>query len=269
LTSAFGVADYILKSTLAQPSLAAMDLLKTTLGKFSKDNLNKLGNLKQDFLGKAEKIVGLLLEKTVDANPKLKEKAEITINEFVDSPLIGPKLVLNYLINGKVKKTLVNSAKHLISRLNLLNRNIDLFGLDSIEDLDAFVKFAVNGFKNPTKDVRDSAYNLIMNIYKFIGDDIKKHLKDLRPPQVSALEEGFDGVEVIGMNSNVNNKQINKNLINDKPKGSVANKQQNQGSSGSLEVPKNENSGKNAKPKDNRRKSTGKNKKEENNEGFF
>ncbi len=274
LNSAFGVADYILSSSLAQPALAAMDLLKTVLTKFGKDNY-KLGNLKQDFLSKAEKIVGLLLEKTADANPKAKEKAEATINEFADSPLIGPKIVLNHLLNGKVKKTLVNSAKHLMSRLNLLNRNIEQFGLESLQDdLDAVVLFAVNGFKNQNKDVRDSAFNLLMNIYKFIGNDIKKHFKDLRKAQVSALEEGFDGVEIIGMNSKPNN-DMSRNPLKDKPKASLAgNKPLNQGSSGNLELPKSENAGnKSAKGRsDNRRKSAGRNnmnQEEEDNEGIL
>lgn len=271
LISAFGVAEYILSSTLAQPALAAMDFIKTTLSKFNKENFNKIGNLKQDLSNKAEKIVSLLLEKTADANPKLKEKAEITINDFADSALIGPKLVINHLLTGKVKKSLVNSAKHLMSRINLLNRNIDLFGLDFIENLDALISFAVNGFKNPNKDVRDSALNLIMNIYKFIGDDIKKHFKDLRPAQVSALEEGFDGVEIIGMN---NNKQINKNLIKEnQPKGKLPNKISNQGSSESIDNSKSENVGnKSAKGRnEERRKSTGKNKynKEKDDESMF
>jgi len=262
ILSSFGVAEYILNSSLAQPCLAAMDLLKTVLTKFKAENLNKFGNVKQDLINKGEKIVGLLLEKTADANPKLKEKAEVSINDLADSPLIGSKVVLNHLVTGKVKKTLVNSAKHLMSRLNLLNRNIDLFGLNSIDDLDAFVNFAVTGYKNPNKDVRDSAFNLLMNIYRFIGEDVKKYFKDLRPAQVSALEEGFDSVEVVGNNeNNNNNKQPNKNSGNSKAKSNMNNKQLNKSSSGSLERPKSENPGKNnANPKNNnRRQSLGKN----------
>lgn len=286
LNSAFGVAEYILNSTLPQPAFAAMDLLKTALAKFGKESLinnnnnNKQGNSnKQDVSNKAEKLVGMLLEKTADANPKLKEKAELTINEFADSPLIGAKLVLNHLLSGKVKKTLLNSAKHLMSRLNLLNRNVETFGLESLEDLDALVKFAVNGFKNPNKDVRDSAFNLLMNIYKFLGDDVKKHFKDLRPAQVSALEDGFDGVEVVGMNknSNTNNNNNNKNLQKEKSKAGFGAKALNQGSSGNLDVPeaKGESAAagnKSAKGRnDNRRKSSGKNKisQEEDNDGIL
>ncbi len=262
--SSFGVAEYILANSLPQPCIASLDILKIVLNKYKNDNTNKLGSYKNDFISKVEKIAGLLLEKTADANPKLKEKAELTINDFADSGLIGPKIILNYIITGKVKKSLVNSAKHLMSRLNLLDRNIDSFGADPIEDIDALVKFALNGFKNPNKDVRDSAFNLIMNIYKYIGEDVKKHFKDLRPAQVSTLEEGFDGVEFIGNNKKGNNKN---SLINEKGKNAINTKNQtNQGNSSNLEMSgKNENNSvskipKSAKGKsDNRKKSTGKN----------
>lgn len=219
ISKAFGVTELILKSNTPQPALAVMDLLKAVLVKYNKlETLGKnVGNFKQDLVRESEKVLQLMLEKTADANAKLKEKAESTINDLADSVLVGDKLVMDYLIKGKVNKIYANSAKHLISRYNLLARNLEFYGLESIDSVDDLVKFAVNGYNNKGKDVRDAAFNLIMKIYQFIGDDIKKYFKDLRPAQISVLEEGFEGVIVDNDNKNNQHKAINKNFVNEIP----------------------------------------------------
>jgi hypothetical protein len=196
LIAAMGVGEYILLGNTPQPSIAVNDMLMICLDKFKGENL--VGHGKQDFITKTEKVMGILMEKGADANIKLKESSEVLINEFADSNLIGDFVVLNYLNNSKVKKSLTNSAKYLSSRMTLLKRNIEFFTLEPIEDLDGLIKYSVTNFQNPNKDVRDNAFSLIMTIYKFIGEDIKKHFKILRQAQIIALEEGFDEVEVIG-----------------------------------------------------------------------
>jgi len=67
------------------------------------------------------------------------------------------------------------------------------------------MKFAISGFKHANKDVRDAAYNLILNIYKYIGDNVRNYFKDLRPVQINALDEGFDKLD--GLNEELNNNQ--------------------------------------------------------------
>ena len=261
IIAALAAAEYIFSATNPQSSIAAMELLKNVLVKFQNENPNSFGYGKQDFVNKVEKCMGLILEKTGDSNQKLREKAENTINDFADSPLIGDKTVLDYLIKGKVKKSLANSPKNLISRLNLINRNIELFGVNDL-DIDSLVNFAILNFKNPNKDVRDTSYNLLMNIYKYIGDEVKKYFKDLRPPQVSALEEGFDGVEVISIPKA--GRALNSNLINIKNVNNENNNNQkiNKLSQGNNEV--NSNSNKIIKGKDEKKKSISKNLNEEN-----
>ena len=67
--------------------------------------------------------------------------------------------------------------------------------------------YAINSFKNPNKEVRDAAFALIMNSYKYIGDNVRSYFKDLRPAQITTLEEGFEQVD--GLNSPVQNKRKN------------------------------------------------------------
>lgn len=57
------------------------------------------------------------------------------------------------------------------------------------------MNYSISNFKNANKEVRDSAFKLIMNIYRYIGDGVRGYFKDLRPAQVTILEEGFDGLD--------------------------------------------------------------------------
>jgi len=142
----------------------------------------------------------LLIEKVGDTNLKLKEKAENTIMEFANAPLIGHKTVFEDLISGQVKKTLVKSAKHLSGRLNLISRMIDNYGLNTNDvPIDSLMSYAVNAYKDPSKEVRDAAFLVIMDVFRYIGDDVRKYFKELRQAQINALEEGFENLD--GLNS--------------------------------------------------------------------
>lgn len=66
--------------------------------------------------------------------------------------------------------------------------------------IDPLMNFAVGAYKNANGDVRKAAFDLIMRIYSFIGDMTRSYFTTLRPPQVKALEEGFnqmDGGETV------------------------------------------------------------------------
>ncbi len=69
--------------------------------------------------------------------------------------------------------------------------------------------YAINAFKNPNKDVRDASFTLIMNCYKYIGDNVRNYFKDLRPAQITTLEEGFEQID--GLNSPAKNNKKNNN----------------------------------------------------------
>jgi hypothetical protein len=197
ITIVMAACAYSLNSTISQVCLATMELIKILLNKFRSANIQSY--LRQEFNISVDECLKLILEKIGESNLKLKEKSENTIVEIANSPLIGHKIVFEHLITGQIKKTLVNSAKHLSSRLNLISRMIENFGLNLSEiPIEALMSFAVNGYKNANKDVRDAAYNLLMNVYKYMGADIRGYLKDLRPAQLNTLEEGFENADGVG-----------------------------------------------------------------------
>lgn len=127
LNAVVGACANVLGCNVSQPLMASMDLLKILFNKFRGSNMS--GYLRTEFNHYVDTSLILMIEKVGDANLKLKERAENTILEMANNSLVGHKIVFEQLISGQVKKTLVNSAKHLSGRLNLISRMIDNFGV--------------------------------------------------------------------------------------------------------------------------------------------
>jgi centrosomal protein CEP104 len=202
LIAIVGASANVLTCSITQPLMATMDMLKILFNKFRGSSID--GYYRGDFDNYVDQCMLNLIEKVGDANLKLKEKAENTIMEFANSPLVGHKTVFEDLIMGQVKKTLVKSAKHMSGRINLISRMIDNFGLNEKDvPIDSLISYSVNAYKDPNKEIREAAFNLIMKIYGYVGDEVRKYFKDLRPAQVKQLEEGFESLD--GMNQEVQN----------------------------------------------------------------
>lgn len=213
LISIVGTSAYILSCNVSQPLTAAMSLLKIILNKFRTIKIQ--GYSRQEFDNYVDQCILQLIEKVGDANLKLKEKAENTLIEFANSLLIGHKTVFEDLITGQVKKTLVKSARHLSGRLNLITRMINNFGLNTNEvPVDLLMNYSMSAYRDPNKEVREAAFNLIVNIYKYIGADVRNFYKDLRPAQINLLEEAFENMD--GLNEEVDNEQegYNNEVVN-------------------------------------------------------
>ncbi len=204
LIAILGASSNVLTCSISQPLMATMDMLKILFNKFRGSNID--GYYRGDFENYVDQCMLNLIEKVGDANLKLKEKAENTIMEFANSALVGHKTVFEDLIMGQVKKTLVKSARHMSGRINLISRMIDNFGWNEKDvPIDSLIPYAVNAYKDPNKEIREAAFNLIMKIYGYVGDEVRKYFKDLRPAQVNMLEEGFENLD--GMNIEVENKE--------------------------------------------------------------
>lgn len=206
ITAIMGAVAHCLTSIVNNVILSSLEVIKILLNKFHSTQIK--GYYRGDLNSYTDNTLILILEKIGESNIKMKERAENTVLEMANSPLIGSKIVFEHLISGQIKKTLVNSARHLTSRLNLISRMIDSFGLNKDEvGIQALMILAFSGFKNPNKDVRNAAYNLIMSCYKFLGNEVKSYYNDLRQPQRELLEEGFDKIdsETVGQKYGDNN----------------------------------------------------------------
>ena len=208
MNACLGACAHVLTSNISQALLSAMDLIKVLFNKFR--SLNLEGFQRNDFDKYANDCIRLLIEHVGAPNIKLKEKAENTLLEFANSPLIGSKLLFEHLISGQIKKTLVNSPKHLIGRYNFLTRLIANFGYNAEEvPLHSIMTYAIKGYTNPQNTVREAALELIKSVYRFVGDKVRPYFKNLRPAQVNTIEDALmvvDGLDnPVAQNENYDN----------------------------------------------------------------
>lgn len=199
LTSVTGVIAHTLTENISQVLLESMEVIKILFNKFHSSNVK--GYYRGDLDTYIDNILILLLEKSGDSNIKVKERSQNSILEMANNPIVGSKLVFEHIISGQIKKTLINSVRHLTGRLNLLHRLLINFGLNTEEvPVDSLMSFAFNSFSHQNKEVRDISFKVIMEAYRFIGDNVKNYYKGLRKPQIDLLEEGFDNVDSIHVN---------------------------------------------------------------------
>jgi len=130
ITAVMGGIAHCLSTSVSQVLMTAMELIKILFNKFkhsSKGGFMEGSYLQGEFENYVDNSMIHLLEKIGDTNIKLKERAENTVIEMANNKSIGHKLIFEHLIVGQIKKTLVNSARHLSARINLVSRMIDNF----------------------------------------------------------------------------------------------------------------------------------------------
>ena len=69
---------------------------------------------------------------------------------------------------GREKKKTSNSTKHQIGRMALLNSIVQQGGL-SPGDQKSSAEYAIMGYKNSNKEIRNGAYTAIMTLYRQMG----------------------------------------------------------------------------------------------------
>lgn len=194
VTSVIGIVAHTLTSTVSHVLLESMEVIKVLLNKFHNSSVK--GYFRGDLDGYMDNCLILLMEKLGDSNHKVKERAENTTLEIANNTIFGSKIVFEHLISGQIKKSLVNSARHLTGRLELIHRMIQNFGLNSSEvGVQSLLEFAMNSFRHANKDVRNSAFNVVMSTYQFIGGQVRSYFSGLRQAQIEILEEGFEKID--------------------------------------------------------------------------
>ena len=212
VVACLGACSYVLRSNMSQALLAAMDAIIHLFNKFS--NIKPEGMLRGDFDKYVHDCIRLLIDHIGDPNLKLKEKLENTLLEFANYSIIGNKVLFDQIIQGAIKKTLINSKNHLAGRYNFLNRLIQNFGYDENEvPLESIMNYAIKGYTNPQVAVRDAALNLIVILYKFAGNKIRPFYATLRPAQINNIEDNIQRSEESNANNNINNQNYNINDV--------------------------------------------------------
>ena len=210
VVACLGACSYVLRSNISQSLLAAMDLINSLFNKFS--NIKPDGLLKNDFDRYVHDCIRLLIDHIGDPNIKLKERLENTLLEFGNYSIIGSRILFEHIISGQVKKNLANSKNHLSGRYNFLHRLIQNFGYNEDEvPLQTIMNYAIKGYENPQKAVRDAALSLIVILYKFAGDKIRPYYSNLRPAQINNIEDNIAQNDELNDQIN-NNGQMNEDI---------------------------------------------------------
>ena len=190
ITAALGVAAQGIKDKIGQVVLKTLDLLCTILAVYQEPPPS-------DAKFFIDEIISNLCNRVGDNNGRIREKSlEISI-EFAAHPLAGHHLVIDHLSRKPSKKSSSQPVRQLAGKYKLLCEVLINTPVTKPTEQRTCVDFAIAGYKNSNKEVRDNAYNCLIEIYKVMGSSIKKFLDDLRPAQLELLEKGFNEVDGI------------------------------------------------------------------------
>lgn len=191
-TAVMGAISYTVADKIIQVSQKSMALIQALLEKPTPKIYNK-----QELLSYVDSASTGLLEKIGDNNPRLRELSEecylaLCRNKAITCNFCVMQLLKNTSV-GKHKTT--NSTRHTIAKLNLLRQIVREFGINNADvPYTPAVEFVVRNIENSNVDIRTAAFNLIMDIYKLVGDKLRGNLTGLRQNQLELLEKEFDAV---------------------------------------------------------------------------
>ena len=196
-TAVMGAISYTIPDKIIQVSQKAMALLQALLEKPTPKIFNK-----QELLSYVDSATTGLLEKIGDNNPRIRESAEDCFMNMCRNKAITCNFCIMQLLKntsvGKHKTT--NSTRHTIAKLNLVRQIVREFKINNSEvPYTPVVEFVVRNIENSNVDIRTAAFNLIMDIYKLVGDKLRGNLTGLRQNQLELLEKEFDSVGGAGV----------------------------------------------------------------------
>eukprot|EP01022_Parablepharisma_sp_SALTPOND_P015298 TRINITY_DN214_c0_g1_i1.p2 TRINITY_DN214_c0_g1~~TRINITY_DN214_c0_g1_i1.p2 ORF type:complete len:889 (+),score=112.15 TRINITY_DN214_c0_g1_i1:7443-10109(+) len=190
MVNLMGLMAHLINDKVAQVSLRAMGVADELL-KFYPYEVKTFKSL---YTSNIDSCMVSLMEKIGDSNPKVRGKAEETCINLATEGRI-PLTTFIVHCARTVKKGPV-STRHLQGKLGLLTTLFQQFGEDAKPlTSQPVIDFALNGAKNSNGDVRNTAYTLLVEIYKRIGGKINGYLENLRPAQKEVLQAEFDKVE--------------------------------------------------------------------------
>lgn len=188
-----GGIRYTVGDKVSQVSMKAMGLL-AYLFKVLPPNKSYIRGDGAEYI---QSILVLLLEKVGDNNARVRETAEQTYMMMARSDAIGAGPCVQVLL--KPVKEKATSQKHNLGKLSLLSLVVSEFRIDnSYVPFGPVVEYALSSFGNSNAEIRNAAYNLLMQIYGCVGQKLMNSItenKNIRPAQVELLQKGFSEVE--------------------------------------------------------------------------
>lgn len=156
---------------------------------------------KDDFLSLIDNLVEVILDKIGEfKNPNIMDWSTNTLLNLNTYGFLGYEDSIEKLIGKKASKSkLQTSIKHITGKLILLQNFVKEFGSELKLGHQKLVKYSIDNLENSNKAVRDESNNLIVEIFRIIGEERilkllesskirKNHLETLR----QRFEEDFE-----------------------------------------------------------------------------
>ena len=124
---------------------------------------------------------------------KLKDNIIELINTSIEESIIDPSPIISNLISKILKK---NNVKILNEYSTFFCKMVEDFDVKDlpIKEMINYCKYMA-GNSNP--QVRTSATNLICAIYKYVGEDVKMLIKDIKESTLKIIEAELEKVTVV------------------------------------------------------------------------
>ena len=190
-----GVVSYTINDKINQVAAKSLNLLQTVLSKEPRN----IGN-RNEFNAYVDTVVAGLLERIGDSNIKTRELAEQTFLFMVKSPAVTCNYCVTALVKPpptgtSVKHKTTNSTKHILAKLGLLRQIIQDFGINNQNvPYNPVISYVVDKIENSNPEIRQGAFNIIVDIYGIVGEKIKADLTGVRPQHMEMLQKEFDNI---------------------------------------------------------------------------
>ena len=176
---------------------AAQGVLKATF-----DNASSQDMEPAQLAAESENVCVALVKRAGDGNSRIKQQVADTALYLSGHELCGATVMENAICISKAGSS--KAAKRgLTGRLELLQDLIPKFGVHDGDSggahltLSLVMKFAVTAMDDSSNETRNRAIKVVLECYQFVGDAVRKYLKNLKPAIRDIVEVGL-GQAVVG-----------------------------------------------------------------------
>ena len=183
------IISFTIIDRITQISSKAMTLLKTLM-------MQKPPSItsKSDLSIFVDKIMNAVLEKLGDSSVKVREQAEDTLLSMAKNSVItcySCVISITRLHAGKGKNGPL--VRHLLGRLKLLQAIIKEFKINNHDvPYNPVMEYLLDKVEHPSSDVRALVINILVEVYKIVGDKIRADFKGLSLASREMLEKEFE-----------------------------------------------------------------------------
>lgn len=179
----FTIGDKIIQVSQRSISLL-LNLLAKPTPKFQARN---------EMISYIDNVLGVLLEKIGDNNPRMKELAENAFLALANNPIVTCQNCVNALLRGLEKNKKSASFRHMAGRLTVLLEIVKNFGINNANvPFQSTVEFAIKNLDHQNPEVRNAAIALLVEIHKTVGEQkLMPLLENIRPAHMEILQAEF------------------------------------------------------------------------------